>query len=261
MRDLAELASLDVPELHDPPHHPVDHPRLTVGRSIFLVIRDAGSLLLLHPYESFSTSVERFLREAAEDPKVRAIKMTLYRTSPDSKIIGYLCDAARNGKQVAVVVELKARFDEAANIQFATKLEDFGIHVTYGVVGLKTHSKVILVVRQDYNGLRRYAHIGTGNYRPGTARLYADYGLLTCDEVIGQDLTQLFNYLTTGYAPGRIYKKILPAPNFLKPALLAKIDREIKLHSASSPGLIQLKCNALEDVDVTRELYRASMAG
>jgi polyphosphate kinase len=129
------------------------------------------------------------------------------------------------------------------------------------VVGLKTHSKVILVVRQDYNGLRRYAHIGTGNYHPGTARLYADYGLLTCDEIIGQDLTQLFNYLTTGYAPGRVYKKILPAPTFLKHALIAKIDREIKLHSASSPGLIQLKCNALEDVDVTRALYRAAIAG
>ena len=261
MRDLAELAAIDEPALHDPPHHPVDHPRLTVGRNIFHVIRDAGSFLLLHPYESFSTSVERFLREAAEDPKVRAIKMTLYRTSPDSKIIGYLCDAARNGKQVAVVVELKARFDEAANIQFATKLEEFGIHVTYGVVGLKTHSKVILVIRQDYNGLRRYAHIGTGNYHPVTARFYADYGLLTCDGTIGEDLTELFNYLTTGYMPNRPYRKILPAPTVLKRALLARIEREIKVHSAASPGLIQFKMNALEDVDITRALYRASQAG
>ena len=261
MRDLMELAFIDDPSLHDPPHHPIDHPRLPAHRNVFHSIREAGSIFLMHPYESFSTSVARFLREASEDPKVRAIKMTLYRTSSDAEIIGYLCDAARNGKQVAVVVELKARFDEAANIQFAEQLEDFGIHVTYGVVGLKTHSKVILVVRQDYNGLRRYAHIGTGNYHPGTARLYADYGLLTCDEVIGQDLTQLFNYLTTGYAPGRTYKKILPAPNFLKHALIAKIDREIKLHSPSSPGLIQLKCNALEDIDVTRALYRAAMAG
>ncbi len=260
MRDLAELAAIDEPALHDPPHHPVDHPRLTIGRSIFHVIRDAGSLLLLHPYESFSTSVERFLREAADDPKVRAIKMTLYRTSPDSKIIGYLCDAARNGKQVAVVVELKARFDEAANIQFATKLEEFGIHVTYGVVGLKTHSKVILVIRQDYNGLRRYAHIGTGNYHPVTARFYADYGLLTCDGTIGEDLTELFNYLTTGYMPNRPYRKILPAPTLLKRALLGRIEREIKL-SAASPGLIQFKMNALEDVDITRALYRASQAG
>ena len=136
-------------------------------------------LLLQHPYESFATSVERFLREASEDPKVRAIKMTLYRTSADSNIIDYLSEAARNGKQVAVVVELKARFDEAANIRFANRLEEFGIHVTYGVVGLKTHCKVILVVRQDYNGLRRYAHIGTGNYHAGTARMYTDFGLLT----------------------------------------------------------------------------------
>ncbi|MEA2678757.1 MAG: polyphosphate kinase, partial [Candidatus Binataceae bacterium] len=261
MRDLQELAAIDAPALHDPPHHPVDHPRLTVGRSIFHVIRDAGSILLLHPYESFSTSVERFLREAADDPKVRAIKMTLYRTSSDSKIIGYLCDAARNGKQVAVVVELKARFDEAANIQFATRLEEFGIHVTYGVVGLKTHCKVILVIRQDYNGLRRYAHIGTGNYHPGTARFYADYGLLTCDDTIGEDLTQLFNYLTTGYMPDRSYRKILPAPTHLKRGLLNRIEREIKVSSAASPGLIQFKVNALEDVDITRALYRASQAG
>jgi polyphosphate kinase len=261
MRDLAELAAIDEPALHDPPHHPVDHPRLTVGRSIFHVIRDAGSFLLLHPYESFSTSVERFLREAAEDPKVRAIKMTLYRTSPDSKIIGYLCDAARNGKQVAVVVELKARFDEAANIQFATRLEEFGIHVTYGVVGLKTHSKVILVIRQDYNGLRRYAHIGTGNYHPVTARFYADFGLLTCDGTIGEDLTELFNYLTTGYMPDRPYRKILPAPTVLKRALLARIEREMKAGSPAAPGLIQFKMNALEDADITRALYRASQAG
>src|SRR5271156_3573902 len=232
MRDLAELAALDEPALHDPPHHPIDHPRLTVGRSIFHVLRDAGSFLLLHPYESFSTSVERFLR-----------------------------DAARNGKQVAVVVELKARFDEAANIQFATRLEEFRIHVTYGVVGLKTHSKVILVIRQDYNGLRRYAHIGTGNYHPVTARFYADFGLLTCDSTIGEDLTELFNYLTTGYMPNRRYRKILPAPTVLKRALLSRIEREVKASTAASPGLIQFKMNALEDVDITRALYRASQAG
>ncbi len=261
LRDLMEIASIDLAVLHDPPHHPIDHPRLTPGRNIFHVIRDAGSILLLHPYESFSTSVERFLREAAEDPKVRAIKMTLYRTSRESKLISYLSDAARNGKQVAVAVELKARFDEAANIQFAEQLEQFGIHVTYGVVGLKTHSKVILVVRQDYNGLKRYAHIGTGNYHAGTARLYADFGLLICDEAFGEDLTELFNYLTTGYVPDRSYRKLLPAPTLLKKALIARIDREISLHSPSSPGLLQFKMNALEDADVTRALYRASMAG
>ena len=261
IRDLMELVAVDNPALHDPPHHPVDHPRLTPTRNIFHVIREAGSVLLMHPYESFSTSVGRFLREASEDPKVRAIKMTLYRTSRDSEIIDYLCDAARNGKQVAVVVELKARFDEAANIQFASQLEDYGIHVTYGVVGFKTHSKVILVLREDYNGLRRYAHIGTGNYHPGTARLYADFGLLTSDDAIGQDLTQLFNYLTTGYYGNRTYKKILPAPSILKKTLLEKIEREARLHSNSSPGLIQMKMNALEDADITRALYRTSRAG
>jgi polyphosphate kinase len=261
LRDLAEIAAVDVPALHDPPHRPIDHPKLPPSRNIFHIIRDAGSLLLHHPYESFSTSVERFLREASEDPKVRAIKMTLYRTSKESKAISYLSDAARNGKQVAVVVELKARFDEAANIQFANYLEDFGIHVTYGVVGLKTHCKVILVVRQDYNGLRRYAHIGTGNYHAGTARIYSDFGLLTCDDVIGQDLTELFNYLTTGYRPKRSYRKLLPAPTLLKKALLVKIERETAGHSDQSPGLIQLKMNALEDVDITKALYRAAQAG
>ncbi|MGH7933919.1 MAG: polyphosphate kinase 1 [Candidatus Binataceae bacterium] len=263
MRDLMELAGLDVPALRDPPQHPVDHPRLQEPRNIFHIIRDVGALLLLHPYESFSTSVERFLREAAADPKVRAIKMTLYRTSADAKIIGYLCDAARNGKQVAVVVELKARFDEETNIRFASRLEEFGIHVMYGVIGLKTHCKVIQVVRQDYNGLRRYAHIGTGNYHPGTARLYADFGLLTCDDLIGRDLTELFNYLTTGYRPMRRYRKILPAPPILKNALLERIEREIDLHvkDPASAGLIQFKTNGLEDVDIIQALYRASHKG
>jgi polyphosphate kinase len=261
LRDLMEIAQLDEPGLHDPPHHPIDHPRLQTSRSIFHIIRDAGSLLLQHPYESFTTSVERFLREASEDPKVRAIKMTLYRTSRDSNVLSYLSAAARNGKQVAVVVELKARFDEAANIEFANQLEEDGIHVTYGVVGLKTHCKVILVVRQDYNGLRRYAHVGTGNYHPGTARLYCDFGLLTCDDAIGQDLTELFNYLTTGYRPKRAYRKLLPAPTLLKAALIEKIDRECARQAAGAPGLIQIKMNALEDADVTRALYRASRAG
>ena len=262
LRDLMELTAIDDPALHDPPHHPIDHPRLQdTRRSIFHIIRDAGSLVLAHPYESFTTSVERFLREAAEDPKVRAIKMTLYRTSGDAKVITYLTEAARNGKQVAVVVELKARFDEAANIQFASHLEDFGIHVTYGVLGLKTHCKVILVVREDYNGLRRYAHIGTGNYHPGTVRIYSDFGLLTVDEAIGQDLTELFNYLTTGYRPKRAYRKLLPAPVVLKKALLQRIEREIAHQAAGDHGLIRFKMNALEDVDITRALYRASQAG
>ncbi|WP_428268644.1 polyphosphate kinase 1 [Haliangium sp.] len=259
--DLWEIAKLDFPELKDPPHHPVNPPHLANERSIFHVLRDAGSILVAHPYESFATSVERFLREASRDPKVRAIKMTLYRTSSDSRVIKHLIDAARNGKQVAVVLELKARFDEEANIRWANRLEQVGIHVTYGVVGLKTHCKVILVIRQDYNGLRRYAHIGTGNYHAGTARLYSDFGLLACDDDIGHDLTELFNYLTTGYKPRRHYVKLLPAPKLLKQALLDKIHREVGLHSDESPGHIQMKMNALEDVDITRALYRAAQAG
>jgi len=261
MCDLFAIAGLDFPELHDPPHKPVDHTRLAHdSRNIFHIIRERGALLLQHPYESFSTSVERFLRTASEDPKVLAIKMTLYRTSEDSSIVDSLVNAARNGKQVAVLVELKARFDEAANIRWARRMEQAGIHVTYGVIGLKTHSKVILVVRKDYNGLRRYAHIGTGNYHAGTARLYCDLGMLTCDGDITQDLTELFNYLT-GYSPPPRYRKILTSPYTLKKALLEKIDREIKQHTAEAPGLIQFKMNALEDVDITKALYRAAQAG
>jgi polyphosphate kinase len=258
---LLELINIDMPELRDPPHHPMDHPKLLDRRNVFNIIRDEKSILLMHPYQSFTSSVERFVREAANDPKVLAIKCTIYRTSDDSRIIGQLIDAARNGKQVAVVVELKARFDEAANIRWANTLEEMGIHVTYGVVGLKTHCKCILVVRRDYDGLRRYAHIGTGNYHAGTARLYSDIGLLTCDEDVGADLTELFNYLTTGYRPGRQYKKLLVAPKPLKRELLAKIEREISLHSKDEPGLIQFKTNALEDPDITRALYKASQAG
>ncbi|MCU0807638.1 MAG: polyphosphate kinase 1, partial [Candidatus Contendobacter sp.] len=261
LRDLFQIVAINRPDLHDPPHHPFDHPKLNDKRNIFHIIRDAGPILLQHPYESFATSVERFVLEASDDPKVLAIKMTLYRTSADSKIIEYLIDAAQNGKQVTVVVELKARFDEAANIRWATRLEEAGIHVTYGVVGLKTHSKVILVVRRDFNGLRRYAHIGTGNYHAGTARLYSDLGTLTCDPVIGEDLTELFNYLTTGFVPKRNYRKLLPAPKVLKPALLARIEREIGHAKAGKPALIQFKMNALEDKDVTAALYRASQAG
>ena len=261
MRDLMELASLEGPELHDPDHHPINNVKVQEPRRIFHLIREAGSILLQHPYESFTTSVERFVREASQDPNVRAIKMTLYRTSADTEILECLIDAARNGKQVAVAVELKARFDEAANIRWASRLENAGIHVTYGVVGLKTHAKAILVVRQDYTGLRRYAHIGTGNYHAGTARMYSDLGMLTCDDEIAQDLTELFNYLTSGCKPSRLYRKLLTAPKFLKKALLAKINREIESHSESSPGLIRFKSNALEDADITAALYRASRAG
>ena len=261
MCDLFEIATLDIPALLDPPHKPIDHTRLAYdSRNIFHIIRERGSLLFQYPYESFKTSVERFLRTASTDPKVLAIKMTLYRTSAEGGIIDSLIQASRNGKQVAVLIELKARFDEAANIGWARRLEQAGIHVTYGVIGLKTHSKVILVVRRDYNKLRRYAHIGTGNYHSGTARLYGDLGMLTCDEDIGKDLTELFNYLT-GYSPPPKYRKILAAPYTLKSSLLKKIEREEKLHTAQSPGHIQFKMNALEDVDITRALYKAAQAG
>jgi polyphosphate kinase len=184
--------------------------------------------------------------------------MTLYRTSSDARIVTYLTEAARNGKQVAVVIELKARFDEAANIAFATQLEEAGIHVSYGVLGLKTHCKVLLVVRQDYDGLRRYAHIGTGNYHPNTARVYSDIGLLTVDREIVEDVGELFNYLTTGHGAGRTFHKLLPGPVHLKAALLARIERE---RHHGSDGLIQFKMNALEDVDITRALYRAARSG
>jgi polyphosphate kinase len=257
-RDLMELVGIDDGELHDPVLHAIEPPRLPARRNIFHSIRDPGSTLVIHPYESFASTVERFLRDASEDPKVRAIKMTLYRTSRDARMVRYLEEAARNGKQVAVVVELKARFDEAANIAFAEQLESVGIHVSYGVIGLKTHSKVLLVVRQDFDGLRRYVHIGTGNYHPETARLYSDIGLFTTDTAIAQDANELFNYLTTGFGPGRAYRKILPGPARLKRAILDRIEREAAL---GSEGLIQFKMNALEDADVTRALYRASQAG
>jgi polyphosphate kinase len=257
-RDLMELVSIDDGSLHDPVLHAIEPPRLPPVRNIFHSIRDAGSMLVIHPYESFASTVERYLREASQDPKVRAVKMTLYRTSRDARMVRYLEDAARNGKQVAVVVELKARFDEATNIAFAEQLESIGIHVSYGVIGLKTHSKVLLVVRQDFDGLRRYVHISTGNYHPETARLYSDVGLFTTDPLIAQDANELFNYLTTGFGPGRAYRKILPGPARLKRAILERIEREAQL---GSDGFLQFKMNALEDADVTRALYRASQAG
>jgi polyphosphate kinase len=260
-RDLMELTGLDRPELKDPPHLSIEHPKLTDAPNIFHLIRNSGPILLQHPYESFATSVERFLREASQDPKVLAIKMTLYRTARKSKIIEYLIDAAENGKQVAVAVELKARFDEEANVRWANSLEEAGIHVSYGVLGLKTHAKVIFVLRRDYDGLRRYAHLGTGNYHAGTARLYSDLGLLTCDPVLGADLTELFNFLTTGYVANRRYRKLLPGPTHLKRGLLDRIEREIVRQQAGERGLIQFKTNALEDSQITRALYRASMAG
>jgi polyphosphate kinase len=261
MRDLFELVSLDIPDLHDEPHRPVDHPLLAKDRrNIFHIIRENGPLLLQHPYESFATTVERFIDTAAEDPKVLAIKMTLYRTSAEGKIVDFLIKASRNGKQVAVLVELKARFDEAANIRWARRLEAEGIHVNYGVLGLKTHCKLIFVVRRDYAQLRRYYHVGTGNYHSGTSKLYTDLGMLGCDEDIGQDITELFNYIT-GYSPPPSYRKSLVAPYRMKNVILERIRRETRHQKEGRNGLVQIKMNALEDADITRELYEASRAG
>ncbi len=260
-RDLMELMAIKRSDLKDAPHQPVDNAALVGEDNIFHAIRRNGPFLIQLPYESFSTSVERFVRDASRDPKVIGIKMTIYRTSSNSKIIEYLLDASRNGKQVTVVVEVKARFDESANIRWANHLEEAGIHVTYGIVGLKTHAKLIYVLRQDFDGLRRYAHIGTGNYHSGTARLYSDLGLLTADAKVGADLTELFNYLTTGYTPKRHYNKILPAPRHMKKGLLERIRREVKHAQAGKTAHIQLKTNALEDVDITKALYAASQAG
>ena len=260
-RDLMEIATLDIPELRDPPHAPAQPVDFLTDGNLFHQIRDQKHLLVQHPYESFQESVERFLREASEDPKVRAVKMTLYRTSKDSEVIKHLVRAAKNGKQVAVVLELKARFDEEANIKWASRMERAGIHVTYGVVGLKTHTKITLVVRNDFDGLRRYAHLATGNYHAGTSRVYTDIGLFTCDDSIGRDCTELFNYLTTGYKPRRKYSKLLVAPKQLKAALLEKIEREIALVGQGERGHIQWKLNALEDPDIVRALYRASQRG
>jgi polyphosphate kinase len=259
--DLFEIARLDYPLLHDPPHRPVDHHLLQGPGSIFRSIRAAGSLLLQHPYESFATSVERLLREAAADAKVRCIKMTLYRSASDSCIIEALLQAAQNGKQVAVVIELKARFDEAANIRLAARLEEAGVHVTFGVVGLTTYCKVILIVRQEEAGLRRYVHTGSGNYHADKACQFSDLGLLTCDEAIGRDATELFNYLTTGFSAKRDYLKLITAPRSLKKTVLFQIAREAELHAAHGGGIIRLKVNALEDSDIIRALYRASQAG
>jgi polyphosphate kinase len=258
---LWSVHGVDRPELKDPVWVPITQSRLASddGEKVdfFRQIR-AGDVLLHHPYSSFSTSVEEFIRQASADPKVLAIKMTLYRTSGDSSIIHSLIRAAERGKQVAALVELKARFDEANNIEWARELEKAGVHVVYGLPGLKIHTKTTLVVREEQDGMRRYCHIGTGNYNPKTARLYEDIGLLTCDPLIGADLTQLFNFLT-GYARDVVYNKLLVAPNDLRPRLTALIENEI----VASPGERRLvfKMNSLVDPELIDLLYRASQSG
>jgi polyphosphate kinase len=255
------LLKLDRPDLKDEPWGPITQARLAANEDekvdIFKVIAD-GDVLVHHPYDSFATSVEEFVRQASRDPKVLAIKLTLYRTSGDSSIIKSLVRAAERGKQVAALVELKARFDEAANIGWARALETAGVHVTYGLVGLKTHTKTALVVRDESHGIRSYCHIGTGNYNAKTARLYEDLGILTADPAIGADLAQLFNYLT-GYGRNVQYDRLLVAPHPLRARLLELIDAEMA--APAGTGRIVLKMNSLVDSVSIDRLYAASQAG
>jgi polyphosphate kinase len=223
------------------------------------VIRE-GDILLHHPYDSFATSVERFIQTAADDPDVLAIKLTLYRTGGDSSIARVLAHAAERGKQVAVLIELQARFDEENNIIWAQRLEDVGVHVSYGVAGLKTHAKVALVVRREGDTMRRYLHIGTGNYNPKTARIYSDFGILTAGTDLGADLTDLFNVLT-GFASPAGYRKLIVAPRGMRDRFVAMIHRETEHHLAGRPARIMAKMNALVDPDTIVALYQASQAG
>jgi polyphosphate kinase len=253
------IANLDRPELRYPPFVP-SKTALPRDSDIFATLKD-HDVLVHHPYDSFTTSVQQFIEMAAEDPQVLAIKQTLYRTSGDSPIVDALIDAADAGKQVVVVVELKARFDEHANISWARKLEEAGCHVVYGFVGLKTHCKLALVVRQEKDGtLRRYCHIGTGNYHPKTARIYEDFGLLTADPEVAEDVTDLFNHLT-GHSRQIPYRQLLVAPHTLRSGLVLRIEREAEHHRAGRPARIRFKCNSLVDEVVMDALYRASQAG
>ncbi len=261
---LAAIADLDRPEHKYRPFVPTTHPSLVETesgevRNVFAAL-SAGDVLVHHPYDSFATSVQAFVEQAANDPHVLAIKQTLYRTSGDSPIVDALIDAAEMGKQVLVLVEIKARFDEQANIKWARALEQAGCHVVYGLVGLKTHCKLCLVVRQEPQGLRRYAHIGTGNYNPKTARLYEDLGLLTADPEVGADLTDLFNHLS-GYSRQTRYHRLLVAPDTLRDGLVERIAAESAAAEAGRPAGIRIKVNSLVDEIVIDALYRASQAG
>ena len=261
---LFELGGIDRPDLKFRPFVPTTNRQIAQVESsraqdIFAAIRERD-ILLHHPYDSFSTSVQAFLAQAAADPKVLAIKQTLYRTSSNSPIIDALIDAAHAGKQVLALVELKARFDEDANIAWARKLERAGVHVVYGIVGLKTHCKLSLVVRQEADGLKRYCHVGTGNYNPKTARQYTDLGLLTCDPVVGQDMTRLFNQLS-GYAPKSSFHRLLVAPRTVRSGLIQRIRREEDAARAGKEAWIKIKVNSIVDEKTIDALYRASQAG
>ena len=261
---LFELGGIDRPDLKYRPFIPTTNRQIAEVESsraqdIFAASRELD-ILLHHPYDSFSTSVQAFLAQAAADPKVLAIKQTLYRTSSNSPIIDALIDAAHAGKQVLALVEIKARFDEDANIAWARKLERAGVHVVYGIVGLKTHCKLSLVVRQEADGLRRYCHVGTGNYNPKTARIYTDLGLLTCDPVVGQDMTRLFNQLS-GYAPKSSFHRLLVAPRTVRSGLIQRIRREEDAARAGKEAWIKIKVNSIVDEKTIDALYRASQAG
>ncbi len=273
LSDLMTFIGLPLPDLKDPPWNATLPPRLRHGIELedltaeaelkidfFQEIREGGDLLVHHPYHSFSATVQQFIAQAARDRDVLAIKMTLYRTSGDSPIIRSLISAAENGKQVAVLVELKARFDEENNILWARKLERAGVHVVYGLVGLKTHTKTLMVVRREEGSIRRYIHIGTGNYNPKTAKLYTDLGLLTCREEIGADLTDLFNFLT-GYSRQRSYRKLLIAPVNMRDRTIELIEREIEHCKQGNSGRIVAKMNSLVDPEIIATLYKASGAG
>jgi polyphosphate kinase len=264
LADLWEVVGLPgQDELRDPPFTPVTPPRLLLGpegkeSDLFAAIR-GGDILVHHPYDSFGTTVERFVKQAVSDPNVLAIKQTVYRTSADSPLVPALIEAAERGKQAVCMVELKARFDENANIRWAKKLEQAGVHVVYGIPALKTHVKCILVVRREGDGVRHYVHIGTGNYNPKTARIYTDLGLFTCDPDIGADIAEMFNSIT-GYARPRSYRKVLVAPFNLQSGILDEIERTIESHSTETPARIRLKMNSLLDAPSIRALYRASQA-
>lgn len=262
LSSLWQIYGLDRPDLKDRPFVPATPPAFgerETPKSIFSTLRD-GDVLVHHPYDSFSTTVQRFIEQAAADPNVLAIKQTLYRTSGDSPIVNALIDAAAAGKQVVALVEIKARFDEQANIQWARALERAGVHVVYGLIGLKTHCKTCLVVRREGSLIRRYCHIGTGNYNPKTARLYEDIGLLTAAPDIGADLTDLFNSLT-GYSRKDSYRNLLVAPQGVRRGIIERIEREIVATRDGAEGQIRLKANALVDEQVIDALYRASQAG
>ncbi|MEA2150869.1 MAG: polyphosphate kinase [Solirubrobacteraceae bacterium] len=251
-------------ELRDPPWTPVTQPRLQGKESEhvnFLAEMRRADILVHHPYDSFATSVERFVEQAVADPDVLAIKQTVYRTSDDSPLVPALIRATERGKQAVCMVELKARFDERANITWARALEEAGVHVVYGQPGLKTHAKCILVVRREGDGVRHYVHIGTGNYHPKTARLYTDFGLFTCDEEIGADVADMFNFLTGLARPEGGYRKVLIAPNRMREGIIEEIDRTIASHERGEHARIRLKMNSLVDRRIIRALYRASRAG